>query len=114
MNESVCKYEIESCGVPSSLYSVSRLDEAFEAILIYGTMEGKVALIKIYFNQTPLKVIHKWKISGKETKAPVTCLSMMEDCGELYIGRSDGSIEIWVLIETIEANGSQIVSFKFN
>lgn len=69
-----------------------------------------MALIQLSFSEAPLKAIHKWEIPEKGTKAPVTCLSMMEACGELYIGRSDGSIEIWILTETIEANGSQTVS----
>ncbi|XP_015791034.1 Bardet-Biedl syndrome 7 protein homolog [Tetranychus urticae] len=35
---------------------------------------------------------------------------MMESTGELYIGRSDGLIEVWVFVETLESNGSLLIN----
>ena len=76
----------------------------------YGTLEGKVSLIAMDFSKSPIEALHKWEIPEKGSRSPVTCLSIMDKTGEIYIGRSDGSIEIWIFIETLESDGSQAVS----
>lgn len=115
LNKSVCEYEIETYGIPNMLYSLQRCDsKSLETMFIYGTLEGKTALVSLDFSKNPLKAIHKWEIPEKGSAPQVSCLAMMETTGELYIGRSDGSIEVWVFSESLEADGSQSVSLELD
>ena len=66
-----------------------------ETLVYYGTLDGKVALVSIDFIKKPLEPLHKWEIPEKGSKSSVTCLAISESVAELYIGRSDGSVEVW-------------------
>jgi hypothetical protein len=65
-----------------------------ETILCYGTLDGKVAFVSLEFSKKPLEPLHKWEIPEKGSKSSVTCLAIAENLSELYIGRSDGNIEV--------------------
>ncbi|XP_015790248.1 Bardet-Biedl syndrome 7 protein homolog [Tetranychus urticae] len=110
LKDSMCQYEIETCGIPNVLFSLNKLNRSSESFFTYGTLEGKVALISLDFSKNPLKAVHKWEIPEKGSRAQVNCIAMMESTGELYIGRSDGSIEVWIFVETLEADGSQSIN----
>lgn len=95
IKDSICQYEIEICGIPSALLWMNySSDGSQEALVFYGTLDGKVALVSIDFNKKPLEPIHKWEIPEKGSRSSVTCLAIAESAAELYIGRSDGNVEV--------------------
>lgn len=65
-----------------------------ETLVFYGTLDGKVALVSIDFSKKPLEPLHKWEIPEKGSKSSVTCLAISESAAELYVGRSDGNVEV--------------------
>jgi len=75
-------------------YSSSGTDET---LICYGTLDGKVALVSLEFTKKPLEPLHKWEIPEKGSKSSVTCLAIAESAAELYIGRSDGNVEVFML-----------------
>ena len=111
LSESICEYEIETCGIPDALCPLVKCSQKSENLFLYGTLEGKVSLVSLDFDSHPMAAIHKWEIPEKGSRAQVTCLAMMEATGELYIGRSNGAIEVWIFSETLEADGTQSVCF---
>ncbi|XP_054159812.1 Bardet-Biedl syndrome 7 protein-like [Oppia nitens] len=113
MKDSLCQYELEISGIPSALlwmnYSSNSINET---LIIYGTLDGKVALVSIDFNRKPLEPLHKWEIPEKGSRSSVTCLAMAESAAELYIGRSDGNIEIWSFTETLNESGEEMIDLS--
>jgi hypothetical protein len=69
-----------------------------ETILCYGTLDGKVAFVSLEFSKKPLEPLHKWEIPEKGSKSSVTCLAIAENASELYIGRSDGNVEVLIFL----------------
>ncbi|XP_015791083.1 Bardet-Biedl syndrome 7 protein-like [Tetranychus urticae] len=110
LKNSTCQYEIETCGIPCVLFSLERSSKSSKVNLLYGTIEGKVALISLDFGFNEVNAEHKWQIPDKGYRSQVNCITMMESTGELYIGRSDGLIEVWVFMETLESNGSLLIN----
>ena len=69
-------------------------DGTNEILIFYGTLDGKVALVSIDFSKKPLEPLHKWEIPEKGSRSSVTCLAIAESVAELYVGRSDGNVEV--------------------
>lgn len=115
LNDSTCQYEIEICGVPSALLTIRYSSEGNEeALLCYGTLDGKIALVSINFNKDPLEPLHKWEIPEKGTRASVNCLAITEELSEIYVGRSDGNVEIWSFVETLGENGEEMIDLSLS
>ncbi|RWS26652.1 hypothetical protein B4U80_03066 [Leptotrombidium deliense] len=110
LKDSSCQYEIETCGVPSAMFSYGTVtSKENDFLFTYGTLEGKTAMVKLDFTQSALEAKHRWEIPEKGTRAPVHCISAMEKSGELYIGRSDGNVEIWTFSESCDADGHEFI-----
>ena len=77
--------------------------------LIYGTLDGKIALVTFRFiGRGQLEPLHSWELPTSEQTGiaqPVTCLMVSANKPEFYVGRSDGSIEIWRFTETLDEEG---------
>lgn len=113
LNQSICEYEIETCGIPNTMCPLAKCGSKSENLFLYGTLEGKVSLVSLDFDRNLMAAIHKWEIPEKGSRAQVTCLTIQESTGELYIGRSNGAIELWIFSETLDADGNQSVSECF-
>ncbi|RWS16252.1 hypothetical protein B4U79_07615 [Dinothrombium tinctorium] len=114
LKDSTCQYEIEACGVPCAVYNYTSapVKNNSEIFFVYGTLDGKVSLIELDFSQSTLDAKHIWEVPERGTRAPVQCISAMESTGELYIGRADGNIEIWIFSENCDADGNDYVDLK--
>lgn len=121
MKDSECNFEIEVCGIPSVLQIVPKhlynyylpldSDKNFndndliiknrkaydnDINICYGTMDGKVALVTFHFlGKDQLEPLHYWEIPINTIKQPITCLKFSDSQPEFYIGRSDGTIEVF-------------------
>ncbi|CAG2114681.1 unnamed protein product, partial [Medioppia subpectinata] len=113
IKDSSCQYEIEISGIPNALlwmhYSANGVTET---LVCYGTLDGKVALVSIDFSKKPLEPLHKWEIPDKGSKPSVTCISIADSAAELYVGRSDGNVEIWSFAETLNENGEEMIDLS--
>ncbi|CAG2166581.1 unnamed protein product [Oppiella nova] len=113
IKDSSCQYEVEISGIPNALlwmhYSANGINET---LVCYGTLDGKVALVSIDFSKKPLEPLHKWEIPEKGSKPSVTCISIADSAAELYIGRSDGNVEIWSFTETLSENGEEMIDLS--
>lgn len=113
LKDSNCTFEVEICGIPSVVQIVPKFvksmttnnnDSNFsdnkkfkneEVHLVYGTLDGKVALVTFRFmDKNQLEPLHQWEMPVNAIKQPVTCLLFSESVPEFYVGRSDGSIEV--------------------
>ncbi|OTF79196.1 hypothetical protein BLA29_010090, partial [Euroglyphus maynei] len=71
--------------------------------LCYGTMNGKISLVTFLFQtKDQLEPVHHWEVPVDGIRQPITCLCFSEIQPEFYVGRADGTIEIWRLNETIQ------------
>ena len=71
--------------------------------LCYGTMNGKISLVTFQFqDKDQLEPIHHWEVPVDGIRQPITCLCFSEIQPDFYVGRADGTIEIWRLNETIQ------------
>ncbi|KAF7495980.1 Bardet-Biedl syndrome 7 protein [Sarcoptes scabiei] len=119
LKDSVCYLEIEVCGIPSVMQIVPKhLSDSFtrtskssgvdlnlqsqDVFVCYGTMDGKISLLTFKFlEKNKLEPIHNWEVPLESIKQPITCLRFSESTSDLFVGRSDGSIEIWQFSESI-------------
>lgn len=113
LKDSTCNFEVEVCGIPSVLQLVPKLHEKSkqnEVHICYGTLDGKIAMVTFQFSaKNQLDPIHAWEVPLNSIKQPISCLCFSEMKPEIYAGRSDGSIEIWKLNETIDEDNVQSV-----
>nr|XP_046908683.1 Bardet-Biedl syndrome 7 protein-like [Dermatophagoides farinae] len=121
LKDSQCNFEIEVCGIPSVIRLVPQqhMDSPEMMInnsdnssvkksnnndinLCYGTMDGKISLVTFQFQgKDQLEPVHHWEVPVEGIRQPITCLCFSEIQPEFYVGRADGTIEIWRLNETI-------------
>lgn len=95
--DSACEYEIETCGIVSCLIQLGRLDDsrvgtstasktatigrpgaksALICYFCYGTLDGRLSLVKMDFSASPLKAQHCWEIHLPRSRAAVQCLAV--------------------------------------
>ena len=69
--------------------------ESMKRLSVTEHLDGKVALVSIDFSKKPLEPLHKWEIPEKGSRSSVTCLAIADSAAELYVGRSDGNVEVF-------------------
>ena len=111
-------YEIETTGIPTCVGSVPNLGtKNTDCLFSYGSAPlGKVSMIAIDFNQDRkmgrLKPQIKWEVpEGRNIhKSPVECISVSESGIDLFVGRSDGTIDGYTFATILDLEGHQLVS----
>jgi len=115
IRESACEFEVEPSGIPTALLNITNPNKhSHDVYFCYGCTDGKISFVAINFAQKPMTPQHKWEIPEQGSKAPVECLATIEAGIELYVGRSDGTVEIWSFSGGVDVDGDEIVRFLIN
>ena len=110
LDGSMVMYEIETSGIPSCVSMVQNLTGS-ESLFVYGSAPlGKVTMVSVDFSAGEPEI--KWEIpEGKGGhKSPVECLTLSESGADLFVGRSDGTIDGYTFASILDLEGQQLVS----
>ena len=105
------QFELETNGIPTCVTVVRNLT-ASDSLFLYGTAPlGKVTMVAINFSANKPEV--KWEVpEGKSgRKSPVECLTVSDSRADLFVGRSDGTIDGYTFASILDLDGKQLVSF---
>ena len=110
LNGSSCAFELETNGIPTSLTLLNLLDKT-KAMFLYGSSDGRVTMVSMkYQTNNPS---FQWEIPGGDgtssspPRAAVEVIAVSNSGKELAVGRSDGSIEVWVFDGSLNLDGSE-------
>lgn len=105
------KFEIETSGIPTCVSMVP--NPSSESLFIYGSAPiGKVTMVLIDFSKNSPEI--KWEVPEGNTgqqKSPVECLTVSTTGADLFVGRSDGTIDGYTFASILDLDGKQLVSF---
>jgi hypothetical protein len=116
--DSNCETELETCGIVSCVLQL-RAGDVNEAFVCYGTLDGRISLVRIDFGAAQVQAAHCWEVHLPRSRAPIQCLAVDEQldesrqplvigseskatdeqfeasASELAVGRADGTIELF-------------------
>ncbi|XP_021417116.1 Bardet-Biedl syndrome 7 protein isoform X1 [Oncorhynchus mykiss] len=88
-------YDIEVPGPPSVLELYNRDGGTNGEDILYGTVDGKLGLIRI----TDSSSSSKWEIDNEKKKGGVLCIDTYDILGDgvkdILVGRDDGTVEVY-------------------
>lgn len=143
--ESYCEFEFETVGICNVIARIpdynfylsknqpkqAKNQQNKNFYFCYGTANGKLVMLKIDFNKTPIEAQNIWEVNLEQSKSAIQCITptidqsvcmnnqKMEianftayDASELCIGRAEGSIEIFTFDNFIDENGNEILNLE--
>lgn len=109
---SSCEYELETNGIPTAVISIpNTTEDSGEAMFCFGSApHGRVSLMTIDILTEKSPPVQKWEFPDKGSKASVECLAVSESGVELFVGRSDGTIDGYSFSGSLNVEGNETVS----
>lgn len=114
LNGSNVQFEHETNGIPTCVAVVRNLTGS-DTLFVYGSAPlGKVTMVG--FDLSYKKPEIKWEVPEGRSghKSPVECLSVSDSGADLFVGRSDGSIDGFTFASILDLDGKQLVRFHLN
>lgn len=121
LKQSKCQFQLETSSIPKCLFTLGinehcDVDDAKFCGFLYGSTDGKVTMVDM--NSDEPRIV--WDVpetlitsGGKSNKSSVEVIEMANDgSSEMFIGRADGTIEVWIFASEMTPDGPDKVEFK--
>ncbi|KAI1303141.1 Bardet-Biedl syndrome 7 protein [Halotydeus destructor] len=105
IRDSTCEFEVETQGVPNSLINMANLKQTQELNFCYGCTDGKISMVSVNISDKKWLPDQLWEIPEKGTKPAIECMATIDSGRELYVARSDGSVEVWSFSSGLDVDG---------
>lgn len=112
LSGSKCDFELETNGIATCLLAMNPNQTGHSAFL-YGSTDGKVTMVDL----DSISPSFKWEvpesISGlhSSNKSCVEVIELSPTGPEMFIGRSDGTVEVWTFGGSLTVDGTEAVDY---
>lgn len=112
LSGSKCDFELETNGIATCLLAMNPHQTGHSAFL-YGSTDGKVTMVDL----GSISPSFKWEVPESITainssnRSSVEVIELSPSGPEMFIGRADGSVEVWTFGGSLSVDGTESVDY---